>query len=162
MWYEDFVKTNKDIFLQKVKEISSLLGINPNWLMFVMRWESSLNPAAVNPISGATGLIQFLPYTAKSLGTSTTALKNMSNIDQLDYVYKYYAPYRGKIKSLYDCYLVVFFPAALGKPDSWILQTSSTTPGIIAAQNPALDLNKDGKITVGEFKQYIDKKKVVS
>ena len=86
MWYEDFVKTNKDIFLQKVKEISSLLGINPNWLMFVMRWESSLNPAAVNPISGATGLIQFLPSTAKSLGTSTTALKNMSNIDQLDYV----------------------------------------------------------------------------
>jgi len=37
---------------------------------------------------GATGLIQFMPDTAKRLGTSTEALRKMGAINQLDYVFK--------------------------------------------------------------------------
>ena len=159
MWYSEYVKNNKEAFLNKVVSISNQLGINPNWLMFVMYWESGLNPAIRNKYSGATGLIQFMPATATALGTSVSALVNMSNVEQLDYVYKYYRPYAGHMNNLYDVYLVTFFPAALGKADNWVLQTSSLSPRIIAEQNPAIDVNKDKQITVGEFKRYVDLKK---
>lgn len=46
------------------------------------------------PGSGAIGLIQFMPSTAKGLGTSTSALKQMTAVDQLAYVEKYFAPYK--------------------------------------------------------------------
>ena len=159
MWYSEYVKNNKEAFLNKVVSISNQLGINPNWLMFVMYWETGLNPAIRNKYSGATGLIQFMPATATALGTSVSALVNMSNVEQLDYVFKYYRPYAGHMNNLYDVYLVTFFPAALGKADNWVLQTSSLSPRIIAEQNPAIDLNKDKQITVGEFKRYVDLKK---
>ena len=159
MWYENKVTTNKAAFLQKVQLIAVKLGIDPNWLMFVMNSESGLNPAAYNPNGGASGLIQFMPATAEGLGTTTAALRKMSNVDQLDYVYKYFYPYRGKMDSLYDLYLVTFFPAALGKPDSYVLQTSTLPAKVIADANPGIDLDGNDQITVGEFKRWIDLKK---
>lgn len=161
MWFENKVTTNKEAFLQKVKLISAKLGIDPNWLMFVMNSESGLNPAAYNPNGGASGLIQFMPDTAIGLGTTTAALRQMSNVDQLDYVYKYFYPYRGKMDSIYDLYLVTFFPAALGKGDSYILQTSKLSAKVIADANPGIDLDNNDQITVGEFKNWIDLKKKV-
>lgn len=154
MLFEQYVTTNKQAFLAKVKEVSKKLLIEPDWLMAVMYKESRINPQAVNPNGGATGLIQFMPATAKSLGTSTTALKNMSNVEQLDYVYKYYKPYITKLNSYPDLYMATFFPAALGKPNDYVLQTSSLSAGTIARANPVIDLNKDNKITVGEFHEY--------
>lgn len=44
----------------------------------------------VNRASGATGLIQFMPSTAKQLGTTTDKLAAMTEVDQLDYVAKYF------------------------------------------------------------------------
>lgn len=154
MLFEQYVTTNKQAFLAKVKEVSKKLLIEPDWLMAVMYKESGINPQAVNPNGGATGLIQFMPATAKSLGTSTTALKNMSNVEQLDYVYKYYKPYITKLNSYPDLYMATFFPAALGKSNDYVLQTSSLSAGTIARANPVIDLNKDNKITVGEFHEY--------
>ena len=158
MLYTEYIKTNRVEFERKVAQISGQLGINPEWLMVVMYAESRVNEKAVNPTSGATGLIQFMPSTAKWLGTSTEALKNMSNVAQLDYVYLYFKNLgvSGKMHSVYDLYLATFFPAALGKPDDWVLQTSTLSAYTIAAQNKIIDLNKDGKITVGEFKQYVE------
>ena len=158
MLYSEHIKTNRAAFEAKVKQISAALGIHPDWLMVVMYAESRVNEKAVNPISGATGLIQFMPATAQWLGTTTEALKNMSNVAQLDYVYLYFKNLgvSGKMHSVYDLYLATFFPAALGKADNWVMQTSTLSAGIIAAQNAVIDLNKDGKITVGEFKQYVD------
>lgn len=154
MLFAEYVKENKSYFLDKVEEISRKLMIAPEWLMAVMFKESKLNHKAVNSTTGATGLIQFMPATAKGLGTSTTALKNMSNIEQLDYVYKYYRPYISKLNSYPDLYLATFFPVALGKSDSFVMQTNSLPASTVARQNPAIDINKDGKITVGEFKEY--------
>lgn len=152
--FEGYVTSNKQDFTAKVKSISNKLLIDPNWLMAVMYKESRLNPQAVNSNGGATGLIQFMPATAQSLGTSTAALKAMSNVQQLDYVYKYYKPYITKLNSYPDLYLATFFPAALGKADDYVMQTSKLSAATIAAANPGIDLNKDGKITVGEFKKY--------
>ena len=157
MIYEEYIKFNKIEFINKVKAICQKLLIQPDWLMLVMYAESGLNPKAVNPNGGATGLIQFMPATAIGLGTTTTELKSMTNIQQLDFVYKYFAPYAGRIKNVHDLYLVTFFPVALGKPETYIMQTKSLTPVIIAKANPGIDLNKDLQITVREFKAYVDK-----
>ena len=58
MNFEEYLKENKKEFTEKVNNICTELRIEANWLMFVMWFESKLNPQAVNPISGATGLIQ--------------------------------------------------------------------------------------------------------
>lgn len=158
MIYKEYIKNNTEEFLAKLSDIARKLNIEPDWLMIVMYAESRINPSAVNPITGATGLIQFMPSTATWLGTTTSLLKNMSNIQQLDYVLKYYQNLglTGKIKSVHDLYLGTFFPAALGKPDSWVIQTSTISAEKIAEQNKIIDLNKDRNITVSEFKQYVD------
>ena len=150
---------------RRIQQICTLLGINPAWLMMVMWSESRLNAQAVNKQPGdsdnpqiraatrATGLIQFMPDTALNQGTTTKALYAMTAIDQLGYVYKYFKPWTGKIKSYFDLYLVTFFPDAIGKPDDYILQTKKLSAATIAKQNPFFDVNKDGKLTVGEIKR---------
>ena len=142
-------------FVEKVKNISQKLGIDPDWLMGVMWQESRLRPSAKNSISGATGLIQFMPKTALALGTSTQALAAMDAVTQLDYVYRYYAPYSGQIRSFADTYFVTFFPAAIGKPDDWVLQTGALSAEKIAIQNNIYDVNRDGKLTVAELKSKL-------
>lgn len=107
-----------------------------------------------NPL-GAVGLIQFMSATARSLGTTPVALKTMSNVQQLEYVLKYLTPYKGRMKNLTDTYLAVLFPAAIGKPDSFVLETRSLTAREVARWNPLYDLNRDMKITVGEIRQKL-------
>ena len=146
MNFEEYIKENRKEFTEKVNNISNELGIEANWLMFVMWFESRLNPQAVNPISGATGLIQFMPSTARGLGTTTTVLKRMSNVQQLDYVLAYLRPYKGRMKTWVDVYLAVFYPKAMGNPNFVI------TSDIVARQNKIFDLNKDLDISVDEIK----------
>ena len=158
--FEEKITDNKPQFIQRVIEIAAALGTNPNWLMAVMNTESGLNHKAQNttyPLYNgpATGLIQFTPDTALSLGTNINALKAMTNVKQLDYVYEYYEPYKGRLNSYFDAYMAVFFPAAINKPDTWIFETSSIKRSAVARQNPGIDLNKDGQITVAEFKGYL-------
>ena len=109
--FDSYIKNNKEAFKAKVESLSSMLMIDPNWLMSVMLLESSLNPQAINKITGAVGLIQFMPATAKELGVTLDQLYDMDNIQQLDYVYKYLSRYKGKMNNLSDVYLSVFFPA---------------------------------------------------
>ena len=152
MYFKEFVKNNREDFLIKVQKIAYELGIDANWLMFVMYFESRLWEQAVNPISNATGLIQFMPRTAIALGTTVQALIRMSNIQQLDYVLKYLKPHKGKMKSWIDVYLAVFYPVAIGKPESWRI-----TSDIVAKQNPIFDLNKDLDIEISEIKTALRK-----
>lgn len=158
MIYENLVIENRAAFVAKVQQIAAQLGIPADWLMVVFKIESVINSRAVNPMSGAVGLIQFMPATARSLGTSVEALKAMTNVQQLDYVYKYFAPYRGRLTSVLDLYTVTFFPKALGKTDDYILQTDTLAAGTIAAQNRPYDINRDNRITYGELKAAITRK----
>ena len=152
---EKLPSQNRSAIVNKINSVSSNLGISPNWLMAVMNFESGLNPKAKNPYSGATGLIQFMPSTAAGLGTSTEQLFFMPFEKQLDYVEKYYRPWKSKIKGFVDLYLTTFFPAALGKPSSFVIQTANIPPSLIASQNPIFDLNKDNKVTISEIKKVI-------
>lgn len=156
--YEDKVPGSyRDAFIKEVKRYSQKLGINPNWLMAVMYFESArtFSPSVQNPFSNATGLIQFMPATARELGTSVTELKQMQAVDQLYYVYKYYVRYKSRLKSYVDLYLITFFPLAAGKSLDFILKTKSLPASLIASQNPVFDLNKDGQITVSEIQKVM-------
>lgn len=139
-----------DEFKTKVIDIATKLKMDPDHLMAVMAFETggkfkanTKNMAG----SGATGLIQFMPATAKGLGTSVEELAKMTEIEQLDYVYKYLRPFAGKMKTLEDAYMAVLYPAACGKGPNHVLFRRGT---ITYKQNAGLDINKNGFITVGE------------
>jgi hypothetical protein len=125
-------------------------------MLKIMNNESGLRTDAVNPHGGATGLIQFMPATAKGLGTTTDALKNMSATEQLDYVEKYYAPYQGQLHSATDLYTVTFYPAALGKPGDYVI--GGNNAGLIARENSIFDIDGDGVITAQNFRDYCKRK----
>lgn len=139
-------------FLNKTVAIAKDLGANPNHLMAIMQFESGLKADEVNRFSGATGLIQFMPSTARGLGTSTSALLAMSEIQQLDYVRKYLMPYKGKLNSLGDFYASVLWPAAVGQPDSYAVFRIGS---IEYRQNNGFDKNRDGIITKYEITQIV-------
>lgn len=144
-----------EAFREGVMRARYILEIeDPNWLMAIMDFESggTFSPSIRNAAgSGAVGLIQFMPQTAMLLGTTTEALAAMTPEDQLDYVVQYFFPHRGGMHSLADMYMVVLWPAAVGKPDDYVLfDREDLTHPARYFQNRGLDLNKDGKITKAE------------
>ena len=145
-------------FKHKVIQISKDLGISPDYLMSCMAFEtgesfrSDIKNAAG---SGATGLIQFMPLTAKGLNTTTEKLAKMSPIVQLDYVKAYFRPYRNRLKKLEDVYLAILYPAAIGKP---INQTLFKEGRKTYSQNKGFDRNTDGKITLKEISYKVRQK----
>lgn len=138
-------------FKAKVIQISDDLHVPVDFLMACMAFETgeTFSASIKNGAgSGATGLIQFMPNTAKQLGTTVEKLQAMSEVDQLDYVKKYFLPYRGNLNSLEDVYMAILYPAAIGKP----AEHSLFTDGSIAYdQNRGFDQNRDGKISLSEI-----------
>lgn len=95
------------------------VSIDPAWLANIIQLESGGNPQAVNPTSGATGLIQFMPTTALGLGTTVGALMQLDGNGQMPYVRKYFEGViaaHGPLRSQEDVIAAVFFPAFIGKP----------------------------------------------
>lgn len=100
-------------FADKVITISNKLAIDPNWLMFLMDWESGIS-ATIENSYGCIGLIQFCPDqsggTYKTInGTqySMAAIKAMGPEAQLDLVYEYLKEiqrYKGKFSDYYQLY----------------------------------------------------------
>jgi len=133
----------------KLAEIAKKLGTSTKILRGVMQFESGGDHTKVNPTSNATGLIQFMPRTARKLGTTTDKLKRMDPVSQLDYVEKYYARHKGKLNSIEDAYLATFWPTAMGKSDDYRL------PSYVTKQNKAFDTDRDGRISVGEIKSKL-------
>lgn len=139
-------------FRDRIWWIADELSLNPDDLMACIAWESgrSFSPSVRNMAgSGATGLIQFMPKTAIELGTTTDELARMSAEDQLNYVYKYFAPYKGRLNGLSDVYMAILWPRAVGKPESYVLWDRATMPTTYR-QNAGLDANRDGRVTKAE------------
>lgn len=147
-------------FNKKLDKIAKQLGVESKAIMAVIKHESGGNPAAVNRASGATGLIQFMPDTARRLGTSTGELRGMSAVDQLDYVYKYYkmTNVRPGMKAG-DLYVATFMPAAMGKPDNTVLGQSGAGgfSGAVYRQNRGLDRDGNGTITIADIKNSVER-----
>lgn len=151
-------KSVDEEFKRKVVEISEKLNCDPDDLMAIMAFESGLNSGAVNNVSGATGLIQFMPETARGLGTSVEELRNMDRLRQLDYVYEYLKNKKGKLNNIEDMYMAVLWPSACGKPSDTVIFDQNSSSEFIRTcyrQNRGLDINKDGTVTKGEAAQMV-------
>ncbi len=109
-------------------------GFPPEWLSNLIGFETAgtFSPAIQNPSSGATGLIQFMPSTARDLGTSTAVLKQMSFREQWQFVEAYlggkmrsvaskglYNAATGKVTAKFtqtDLFMLIFYPVSAGNP----------------------------------------------
>lgn len=137
-------------FRAKVAQVARRLKMDPQHLLTVMSFETAgtFDPAKRNEAgSGATGLIQFMPATARQLGTTTEALARMAPEEQLDYVERYLRPYAGRMRTQQDAYLAVLNPSAMGKPASQVLFREGTPQ---YALNKALDKEGKGTVTIGD------------
>ncbi len=136
-------------FKQKVIQISSFLGCDPNHLMSAMAFETgeTFRPDIKNPRSGATGLIQFTPPAAQDIGTTLEALARMTALEQLDFVLKHFLRHKGKVGKISDVYMAIFRPASVGAPEGSALYVK---PSREYEQNAELDTNNNGVITKEE------------
>lgn len=135
---------------------SEKLPIEPHWFMFLADFESSLDAYKPNKY-GCFSWIQFCPdvsggdyKTIKGRRYYFIDMKKMSEIELLDLSFDYLEEQQsnhGRFSSYHDLYFSILYPVAIGKPDDYVLNTQS---------NPIFDLNKNGTITVGEVKQYLD------
>jgi hypothetical protein len=74
-------------------------------------------------------------------------------------VEKYFIEAKGKLKTLEDVYMAILWPAAIGKPLSFVLfdKNDAAHPKRYI-QNAGLDFNKDGLITKAEAANKIQRK----
>lgn len=134
----------------RLLEVAAEIGCAPNDLSGCIYFESRWDPTAVNAQSGATGLIQFIPSTARSLDTTTDAIRAMTRIEQLDLIYRYFAPFKGRLRGLSDVYMAILWPRAVGKPEDWPLFTKDDADSRAYFQNKGLDVDADGVVTKAE------------
>ncbi len=132
-------------FIKAVEKMAKNLETKPEYVLAAMSFEtgSTFSPSIQNGI-GATGLIQFLKSTAKGLGTTTDKLKAMSGVEQLQFVEKYFHPFKGKLATLESVYTSIL-SGSPKKPDEVLFKA-----GTAAYKMNPLDWNNDGKITAGE------------
>lgn len=145
-------------FIDSVQSLADELGIPMVWILAAMYGESGIRHdlKVTNPLV-AGGLIMFIQSTAKAFGTTVDALTRMSAVQQMQYVRKVYIPYKGKIKTPGDLALAAFFPIAVGKPNSFVLEAKNLPAEVVKRANPVFDLNNDNKITKGEYLTWLRK-----
>lgn len=150
-------------FLRGLVDLAERNGWDPSGIALVIAEESGFNPAAKNPNGSASGLIQFIESTAKSLGTTTAAIRQMSAVEQLPLVEKFFQMSMGKkIPERIEDYILAPLgrPDMIGRPDETVIYTKGS-PEYDA--NAGLDRDGDGTITVGDMrarmKGFVDRAK---
>lgn len=133
---------------------ASAIGVPVDWLATVISFETAgtFSPSVPNRAgSGAFGLIQFMPVTARNIlrapsNDAAVAMgKAMTFEAQLTkMVVPYFRPYATRIKSLNDLYLAIFYPAAMSKADTHVI---ASAPHPVYVQNKGFDKDKRGFIT---------------
>ena len=108
-----------------IVDVADEVGCDPFALANLINFESAFNPGAVNPSGGASGLIQFMPATAASLGTTVGAIRGMSAAQQMPLVQRYLGAQKEtfKVRSLrapHKLAMAVFYPKAMRWP-SWAM-----------------------------------------
>lgn len=138
-------------FLLAVAEMSARLDGDATGFMGIMHFETghSYSSSIKNKGSGATGLIQFMPSTAKGLGTTTETLGKMCRIEQLGYAEKYFKGQKrsypkADYKTVRDVVLAVFEPIGLD-PDHDILGVSASV-----CKGPFFDDAESGRVEVSD------------
>ena len=158
---------NDPIFKEKLKEISSEIGVSEDSIIKLMKHESGLDSSVKNSI-GCVGLIQFCPD-GKG-GSSKTINGKSYNLNelqgdlelQLNAIKEFWSKGKrdGKIKNAKDLYVYNFFPVAAGKSDDYVLQTKGLSAQTIAKANPVFNKRLGRPIntplTVGDLGDYYE------
>lgn len=139
-------------FRKKVLAICSLLQIKPDYLMACMAFETGRTFSAKKQNSAghnAYGLIQFTKSGSEGLGKTVDELKVMTEVEQLDYVYKYMArciERKGPLKTMSDVYMAIICPEAVGQPETYVCYSRASS-SVAYEANKGLDKGKKGFIT---------------
>jgi hypothetical protein len=143
-------KPSQEELARVVEFYADQAGLNPEAIRVAINIESAGKPNAKNPNSTATGMLQMLESTARSLGTSTAQLSKMSAEEQLPFITEYF-----KRTGLTaddppsEYYLAVAAPGAVGKPDDFVIYKQGSPAYDL---NPRWDANQDGIITAGDLR----------
>jgi hypothetical protein len=156
---------------KKIRSIAKDLGIRSQWLYKIFyiemdkdKYGRPILKGRPNIHSGAVGLIGFLPSTAVRLGTTTEDLQEMTVLQQLDYVHKYFklALRNKKMHKASDVYLAIFSPIDLHKHDSTVIGKDRIYNGKkvdiskkVYRQNKIVDMNKDSLITIKDINLFM-------
>jgi hypothetical protein len=117
----------------------------------------TFNPAEPNRAgSGAIGVIQFMPkvmcvllgmpFNDDTANVAAARFCKMTFIEQQEYVVKYFGWFRSKnLSALEDLYCAIFWPAAIAKPDDYVIGPRDSA---VYRQNAGFDKggNRDGLI----------------
>lgn len=144
-------KTSEE-FRRGLAAVATQLEADPNMLAAIISFETggTFSPQIRNPKSGAVGLIQWIPSTARAMfGMSTDQIAKLSREEQLPLVLRYLREVsRGRrLDTVSDFYAAVFAPAFIGRPDSVVMYRA---PSDAYDWNKPLDWDHDGAITKGE------------
>ena len=142
-------------FLRGVEGVAQRVGAKPEHLLAAMSFETggSFRPDIVNPRSGATGLIQFMPDTAAGYGVSTQELAKMTPTEQLPYVEQYLERFRGRVGDVPSLYSSILGGHPM--PSEQVMFEPGTAE---YRQNRELDADGRGGITVREAADQIDRR----
>ena len=148
-------------FAEKLSKVCSNLWVSKNDLLIVIWAESNYNPKAINSRTWASGLIQFMPSTAKDLGTTISAIRQMWAVEQLTLVERFYKKNNRwvKLNNVVDLYKATFFPLSLEHPEnSWVFRAKWIDAWKIARQNPWISkysTRSDWFIDWNAFRKYV-------
>ena len=135
-------------FTSSIEALAEKHGISTNELYKVIKGESGFNPKAKNA-SGATGLFQFMPATAKELGVSTKDILNMTPTQQVGLYDKYLE--RWKYSSNNRLGIMQAAPAFANREPEAVIYGKDTKAW---KQNPGWRELNDGPITVRSINSY--------
>lgn len=128
-------------FLGAVQALAGKMGAKPVELIALMMFESGVSPSKGNGL-GYYGLIQFGDSAAATLGTTTAALRQMSRVQQMVYVEKYFM-YWMKQKgvkppvTLSQMYCMTGYPAFVNMPPDAVLGGPNGPRETLWRNNPA-------------------------
>lgn len=117
----------------------------------VIGLESGWNPSALNPGSGAAGLIQFTPGTLQRMGYHGRPFQQLSAVEQMPYIDQYLSRVkRWKVPG--DTYMAIIAPAFIGVPDDTVVYPVG---GPAWRQNPTMREGELGPITARSIRNRI-------
>lgn len=142
--------------------IRDQIGLKPDFLTTCMAFETggTFSPSIKNPVSSATGLIQFMDATVKAMARQYPALASMAPngrardlasltaVQQLSWVYYYFKAFGSDLSnwSVEDVYMAILLPVMIGKPLDAPMKWSQSAYRV----NRGLDLDKNGTVTKRE------------
>lgn len=138
-------------FTSAVEALAEKHGISTSEIYKVIKGESAFNPVAQNK-SGAAGLFQFMPDTAKELGTTTDAILRMSPTEQVALYDRYLEKW--DYSSSNRLGIMQAAPAFANREPEAVIYGKGTAAW---RQNPGWREHGNGPITVRSINSYYAK-----